>query len=81
MEVQDVHHVEAAADRLIEVMAQIDLATLSVTECQELWKLCDELEGLVRRVSAVATAALHDTTTPEDDDGDRLSHPLRRVET
>ena len=64
---------------MIEVITQIHLATLPAAERHELAKIGGQLEALGRTLSAMA-AAPPPETTPQADNPDPLSHPLRRVE-
>ena len=80
MEEHDAGQVEETFDRVIEVVAQIHLATLPATERHELAEIGGQLEALGRTISALAAARLPETT-PEAHEPDQRSHPLHGVET
>ena len=81
MQEHDLREVRQAADALVAAVAELDLTDASPAVCRDLWLLADRLEGMCRTAAAEVTARLSDGTPAAGGAPDRLSHPLRRVDT
>jgi hypothetical protein len=75
----DRHVLRQAVDALVAAVAALDLTDASPDAGRDLWALGDRLEE-VGRTAAARIADPSAGTAAVEDGSDRLSHPLRRVE-